>query len=357
MAEFTNNCSDLVIFMKNLRIGFVGAGGIVRSRHFPNLQKIEGLEFVSVCNSSQDSSERTSQDLGIPIVYSNWNDLVLSNNIDAVWIGTWPYLHYPVTLESLKAGKHVFCQARMAMNFSEARQMLDFAKQSGKVTMLCPPPMGMKGDFVVRQLIEDGVLGEIYSLHFRDLSPSFLNPGDAIHWRQRSELSGFNTLTVGIYIEIIHRWFGYAKNVAAEAKTFITKRPMSAGGSAPVTRPDVVLALTEMENGALMRWEWSALAGCEPVSVLEAYGSKAAVRYDFRSDEIYLCKDRKNWELLPIPPERERIWTVERDFIDAIREGKEVHPNFEDGVKYMELTEALFRSAENGERISLPLPE
>lgn len=342
--------------MNKLRIGFVGAGGIVRSRHFPNLQKIEGLEFVSVCNSSRDSSERASKELGIPVVYSNWNDLVSDTRIDVVWIGTWPYLHFPVTLESLKAGKHVFCQARMAMNLSEARQMLDFAKRSGKVTMLCPPPMGMKGDFVMRQLIDDGLLGEIYSLHFRDLSPSFLNPNDPIHWRQRRELSGYNTLTVGIFIEVIHRWFGYAKTVTAETKTFISNRPLREGGLAPVTRPDVVLALTEMENGALMSWEWSALAGGEPVSVLEAYGDKASLRYDFRSEKIYLCKDRKTWEPVPIPPDRERVWTVEQDFIDAIREGKEIHPNFEDGVKYMELTEAIFQSAESDKRISLPLP-
>lgn len=341
--------------MNTLRIGFVGAGGIVRSRHFPNLQEIEGLEFVSVCNSSPDSSERTAQALGIPKVFTDWKDLVHDKNIDIVWIGTWPYMHCPVTLEALKAGKHVFCQARMAMNLDEARQMLEASKLSGKVTMLCPPPMGMKGDLVMRQIIDDGALGDLYTLHFRDISPGFLNPSDPIHWRQRQELSGFNTLTVGIYAEIVHRWFGYAKSVTAEAKTFITERPAGYGQIAPVTRPDVVFALTEMKNGALMRWEWSALAGCDPISVLEVFGSKAALCYDFRTDEIIITHDRKNWETIPISPERERQWTVEFDFIEAIREGKEVHPNFEDGVKYMELTEALFRSVDSGKRIHLPL--
>ncbi|MBN2326760.1 MAG: Gfo/Idh/MocA family oxidoreductase [Candidatus Omnitrophica bacterium] len=341
--------------MSRLRIGFVGAGSIVRTRHFPNLQKIDGLDFVSVCNSSQDSSERAAQEMGLSTVFTDWRELVEDNDIDIVWIGTWPYLHCPITLAALEAGKHVFCQARMAMNLAEAIQMLDASRRSDRVTMLCPPPMGLKGDAVMRQLIADGVLGDVYSLHFRDISPSFANPNAPIHWRQRRDLSGFNTLTVGIYAEVIHRWFGYAKSVTAEAKTFIPERPDSEGGRTAVTRPDVVLALTEMENGALMRWEWTSLASCEPISVLEAFGGRGSLCYDFIGDEILVAKEGREWEAALITPENERLWTVEQDFIAAVREGKDVHPNFEDGVKYMELTEAVFRSVESGRRIDLPL--
>ncbi|MGC9327827.1 MAG: Gfo/Idh/MocA family protein [Candidatus Hinthialibacter sp.] len=341
--------------MNRLRIGFVGAGSIVRTRHFPNLQNIDGLDFVSVCNSRPDSSERAAQQMGVSKVFSDWRELVQDDDIDVVWIGTWPYLHCPVTLAALEAGKHVFCQARMAMNLAEAKQMLEASRRSDRVTMLCPPPMGLKGDKIMRQIIADGVLGDIYSLHFRDVSSAFANPDAPIHWRHRQDLSGWNTLTVGIYAEVIHRWFGYAKSVTAEAKTFIPERPDSKGGRAAVTRPDVVLALTEMENGALMRWEWTSLASCEPICVLEAFGSRGSLCYDFLEDEILVAKEGGDWETAPISPENERVWTVEQDFISAIREGKDVHPNFEDGVQYMELTEAIFRSAQSGRRIDLPL--
>ena len=56
---------------------------------------------------------------------------------------------------------------------------------------------------------------------------------------------------------------------------------------------------------------------------------------------------------MELPPELTREWTVERDFIDAIRTGREVHPDFYDGLKYMELTEAIMLSADEGERVSL----
>jgi len=340
-----------------VRIGFVGAGGIVQSRHIPNLQNIAGVELVSVCNRSQESGERVAQAFGLRKVFSDWHDVVHDPDIDVVWIGTWPYLHCPVTLEALAAGKHVFCQARMAMNVKEARRMRDAAKSSGRVTMLCPPPMGMKGGRMVRKILQDGVLGKLYTIHFQDLSGMYLDPAAPLSWRQREDLSGFNTLTVGIYAEIVYRWLGRARNVTAQAKTFISERPSRDGGTQPVTRPDVVMALSGMENGALMRWEWSALASPDPICCLVVYGQGGALLYDFKTDEIALSKPGGAWESVPVPPDMIQPWTVEQDFIAAIREGKEVRPDFEDGVQYMEFTEAVFRSAASGRRIDLPLAD
>ncbi len=54
----------------------------------------------------------------------NWADLLALAEIDSVWIGTPPYMHSAVTISALEAGKHVFCQARMAMDLAEAEEML-----------------------------------------------------------------------------------------------------------------------------------------------------------------------------------------------------------------------------------------
>ncbi len=339
-----------------IRIGIVGAGAIVRDRHVPNLRKIDGVELVSVCNQSRESSERAAKEFGIPKVYDSWWELVHADDIDVVWIGTWPYMHKPVTLEAFNTGKHVFCQARMTMNLSDAKEMLDASKKTDRVSMLCPPPMGMKGDRLMKKLIhEDGVLGVLYTIHFQALSAGLIDPETPLHWRQREELSGVNALTVGIYAEIIHRWFGYTKSITAEAKTFIPERPTQEGPRKPVIRPDVVFCLCEMENGALMRCEWSGLARPTSGDQIEAYGSKAALRYNFTTDEIHLSKEGAPWQKQEIPTDLAKEWTVEQDFIDSIRTGKEIHPDFYDGVKYMEFTEGVFRAVEGGRRVELPL--
>ena len=108
-----------------IRIGIVGAGDNTRVRHIPGLQAQEGVEIVSVCNRSQASSQRVAREFGIPTTHGHWRELIASDGIDAVVIGTWPYLHCPITLAALEAGKHVMTEARMAMDAGQARRMLE----------------------------------------------------------------------------------------------------------------------------------------------------------------------------------------------------------------------------------------
>ena len=97
-----------------LRIGIVGAGQITRKRHLPGFRAIPGVKVVGVCNLRRESSTRVAREFDIPKVFESWEHLVDSPEIDAVVIGTWPYLHCPITLAALGVGKHVLTQARAA---------------------------------------------------------------------------------------------------------------------------------------------------------------------------------------------------------------------------------------------------
>ena len=109
---------------QGIRIGLIGAGKNTRDRHIPGFQKVEGLEIAAVANRSRASSQAVADQFNISGVYDNWQELLEDPSIDAVCIGTWPYMHAPITIAALDAGKHVLCEARMAMNATEARAML-----------------------------------------------------------------------------------------------------------------------------------------------------------------------------------------------------------------------------------------
>ena len=111
-----------------IRIGIVGAGQATRDRHLPGFRAIAGVKVVGVCNLHRESSIKVARDFNIPKVFDSWEFLVEDESIDAVVIGAWPYLHCPITLAALGAGKHVLTQARMAMNAREAQRMLDRAR-------------------------------------------------------------------------------------------------------------------------------------------------------------------------------------------------------------------------------------
>src|SRR5438132_10596367 len=130
---------------KTLRIGLIGAGANTRSRHIPGLKAIEDVEIVAVCNRRPGSTAAAAREFGIRKTFEHWQDLVADPDIDAVVIGTWPYLHCPITLAALEAGKHVLTEARLSMNADEAHRMLTAAQtHPDRVTQVVPSPFGLK---------------------------------------------------------------------------------------------------------------------------------------------------------------------------------------------------------------------
>src|SRR6266487_1377610 len=106
---------------QKIRVGFIGAGANSRKFHVPNLKAQPGVELVAVANRSKESGERVAKEFGIARVHGDWREVVQAKDIDAICIGTWPYTHCEMTLAALDAGKHVLCEARMAMNAGDRK--------------------------------------------------------------------------------------------------------------------------------------------------------------------------------------------------------------------------------------------
>src|SRR6266480_4066312 len=203
-----------------LRIGIVGAGNIVRTRHLPALKKHPEVEIVAVSNLAYESAENfCSENLPQATPIKNWPDLVALPDIDIVWIGTPPYMHSAVTISALEAGKHVFCQARMSMDLAEAEEMLAASKRYPElVTMLCPPPCGLRGDLMVKKILAENYIGRPHHVRLQSFTSNYLDPRAPAHWRQKIEISGLNILTLGIYVEVLQRWLGDITGVFARGK-------------------------------------------------------------------------------------------------------------------------------------------
>src|SRR6266404_229938 len=230
-----------------LRIGIVGAGSIVRARHLPALKKHPEVEIVAVSNLTYESSEKfCRENLPHATPMQNWADLLAIPDLDIIWIGTPPYMHSAVTISALEAGKHVFCQARMSMDLAEAEEMLAASRRYPElVTMLCPPPMGMRADLLVKKLLAENYIGQPHHVRLQSFTSSYLNPDAPAHWRQRIEISGLNVLTLGIYVEVLQRWLGDITGLFARGKIIY---PIRQGYE--VIIPDLLTVLCTFDNGA-----------------------------------------------------------------------------------------------------------
>lgn len=339
--------------METIRVGVVGAGANTVAQHIPNLQSIEGVEIVSVCNRSRESSQRVAKQFGIPKIYDNWRELVESPDTNAIVIGTWPYMHCPVTLAALEANKHVMTEARMAMNVHEARQMLEAARaRPHLVTQVVPAPFTLRVDNTVKRLIAQGFLGEVLAVEVR-AGTGFIDRESLLHWRQDFELSGFNTMTLGIWYETVVRWVGEAKRVSAMGKTFVPMRKDASGNLRAVRIPDHLEVVAEMACGAIAHFLISAVTGLAGGPEAWLFGSEGTLRVH----DNHLYGGRRGDQTLseiPIPPEEEGKWRVEEEFVRAIRGEEKIKlTTFEDGVKYMEFTEAAIRSMMEGKAIAI----
>src|SRR5262249_43415273 len=171
-----------------------GAGGNVHNHHIPGFRKIEGVQLLGMVNRSRESSHRIAEQFNIPRIYDHWQELLEDDTINAVCIGTWPYMHRTLTLAALERGKHVLTEARMASTAQEARDMLA-ASQSRPhlVCQLTPTSTTYKIDRALQRLIDEGFLGELLSVEYQALQNRFADRGGSLHWRHDWKLSGYNT--------------------------------------------------------------------------------------------------------------------------------------------------------------------
>jgi len=331
----------------SIRIGVVGLGGICRSRHVPGFRKVPGVEVVAVANRTLRSSESAAAELRIPHAVESWQELVTRDDVDLVLVGTWPYLHKAVTIAALEAGKHVFCQARMAMDAAEAQVMYDAARRSNRVTGLCPVPFGLKYDRALARLLRENVLGDIRLVRVQSFANAYASADAPMNWRKDHRLSGLNMHTLGMYIEVMHRWFGWTREIAAHTSVFVPKRKDAAGEDVTVHIPDQVLATAILGEGVPVQYTVSA-AVHKGEDRIEIYGSRGTIRYDIAADAMYLATDERDFAPVELHSGEfydVKDWAVESDFIAAIRDGADYHPDFFDGLKYMQVIEAIYASA------------
>ena len=338
-----------------IRVGIIGAGANTRSKHIPGLQAIAGVEVVSVCNRSPESSARAAQEFDIATTYDNWNELVEAPDTNAIVIGTWPYLHCQATLAALAAGKHVLCEARMAMNADEAWDMYTAAQANPQlVVQIVPSPMTLRVDATIKRLLAEGYVGDLLAIEVR-VGGDFLDAAAPLHWRQDFDLSGFNIMSMGIWYEAVLRWVGEADRVQAMGKIFAKQRADEDGVARTVRVPEHVDVVADMACGAQLHMQVSSVTGLAGAPEAYIFGSKGTLR--FADNALYGGKpgDAALREI-EIPDEEAGDWRVEEEFVNAIRGLEQItHTPPLTGVKYMEFTEAVTRSMQTGQAISLPL--
>ena len=342
---------------QTIRVGYIGAGANTRKFHIPLMAKQPGVELVTVANRSKESSEKVAKEFGIQRVAADWREVIADKNVDAICIGTWPYTHAEMTIAALDAGKHVLCEARMAMNAAEGRQMLAASRRHPNlVAQIVPSPFSLEADPTLTKLVGERAIGDVLAVELYSSQAGRFGDKDApMHWRQDVRLSGNNVLNMGIWYEAMMRWLGPVSRVMAIGKIVVPQRRDESGLMRAVQVPDHVDILANFGTGPVGRLRFSGVAALAPSNEVWMFGTDGTIKLEGDAKRVLMGK-RGDTALKEVDiPAAQRVgWRVEEEFINAIRGKEKVRrTNFEDGVRYMEFTDAVAESMKTGRAVDV----
>ncbi len=165
---------------KKLKIGIIGCGGIVRGAHLnPGWLAVPDAEIVAVCDNYEPTAAKLATDFNVPHVFTDFNELLKIQEIDAIDICTPNKIHTPAVIASLQAGKHVLCEKPLAVSTEEVIAIYHAAKKSKKILMTAQHMRYTPEAVAIKAWAETGALGEVYHSRVnatrRNLLPT--NPG------------------------------------------------------------------------------------------------------------------------------------------------------------------------------------
>ena len=151
--------------MNKLKFGIIGCGGIANGKHFPALAKLsDKVEIVAFCDTVIERAEKAAKEYGTAdaLVTEDYKALLAREDIDVIHVLTPNISHSYITVDALEAGKNVMCEKPMAINYAEAKEMLDAAQRTGKKLTIGYQNRFRADSLATYDACSKGELGDIY---------------------------------------------------------------------------------------------------------------------------------------------------------------------------------------------------
>jgi predicted dehydrogenase len=347
---------------RQLGIGVIGCGGIARLGHLPNIARNPRARLVAVCDIDADRARATAAEFGDSgtVAYQDYQDLLANQDVEMVCVTTWAAAHAEPVIAAAKAGKHILCEKPIAISLADADAMVDAAKEAGvKFAMGYQPRFGTLWPRV-KQIIDDGLLGEIMGVTISSAAPS----SHGVPWFLRKDLSGGGVLIDwGIYTAYcINWWIGQVDRVYATAKTFRKEVMVRGELVTDIDVEDTVAAHLSFANGAMGTWysAWAVKGNHGGIAIdgregtLTIQGNTIRLRSTRINDPEYIS----GWHEITAtdPLLVDMHYRKIEHLVDAVLDDTPLVLTGEDGRDALELVLAIYKSAETGQPVDLPMP-
>ena len=347
---------------ETVKVGVIGTGQI-------GLEHIEGCnsspraEVIAAADVSKKRLKAAAEEHGIAHTFKDYRDLLKCADVDAVTVALPNYLHSPVSLAALKAGKHVCCEKPFTMNAGQAEKVLALAKKARKTFMV-----GLNFRFnedvqKMKACVDRGDLGDVYHARSIWLRRAGI-PRIGSWFTQKKDAGGGGMLDIGVHLlDATLHMMGCFKPKAVSGQTFTNfgNRGMGDGtwGMSEINKKskfnvdDHASAHIKLAGGRTVAIEisWAAFGENANERSVDLYGTEggghlfpAKVFKKVGDDFQTLAPDDVE---LALPTERMH------HFIDCILDGKKPVCAAKQALAVQKILDAIYQSSKTGKEVRI----
>ena len=339
-----------------VRLGIIGAGNF-SNRHLTDLQDVKNAKVVAICDVVKENADKQAEKYGIESVYYNHHDLLAREDIDAVTLPLPDQVHREITVDALKAGKHVLCEKPMALSLDDCKAMVKAAKETGKQLMVGQIGRYTPAFLKAKQILEDGLLGELFFIE-SEYAHDYSKIGGQGGWRitpEREPVVGGGCHAVDLVRMIAgnpEEVFAYANNKS------LVGWPIH----------DCSVAIMKFPSGVIGKVMTST--GCKREYTMRTvlYGTKGTLIFDNKSATMQLFMEKfmpgesdyflglsqqKIAMEIPVEINNHNFRGEVTDFCNCIYEGKPVVSSGAEGACTASVCFAIVESFKTGEKVKV----
>ena len=364
---------------KKLKIGIVGCGGIMKWAHLPAYSRMDNIEIVALCDivpgRCEEAQEMARNSYGSSVLdnakcYTDFEEFIKQEDIEAVDICTPNYLHAPFACKALELDKHVFCEKPDSVSVEDVLRMKETSEKMGKTLMIMRNNRHVGSSKKAKQLIANGEFGEIYAGRCGWIRRRGI-PGKGGWFTTKEKSGGGPLIDLGVHlIDLSMYLMGNPTPVAVSGSIF-TKFADNEGDASSEHAAfgeaasdgtfdveDLAMGFIKFDNGACLQIEFSWASNIEEfdLNFLELRGTKAGLKWQ-QSGQTSKVFTETFGKLVDIDIAANTDVTGHegnmRHFVDVVLNG--ATPDFvpQQGVNMIKILRAIYESAETGREVSL----
>jgi predicted dehydrogenase len=337
------------------RVGLAGAGTIAKS-HAEVLRGLPGVKVTALAEAVPERGRAFAAEHGIETVYTDWKELIGQADLDAVVVCAPNFLHAPVAVAAMKAGKHVLVEKPMARTGTEAAEMVEVARQTGRTLMVAlnnryRADVGLLKEYAAR-------FGEIYYGRCGWFRRRGI-PGWG-SWFTRMETAGGGPMVdIGVHmLDMCLYLMGYPEPVSVTGSTYAKFGPHKKGlGTWGIPDwngyydvEDLASAMVHFENGATVLLEVSWALNTGDRNWVEVMGTEGGLSLSDSKATIYSEQFGRPVDLVPSAGANEDRLEQARHFVHCCRTGETPLTSPRHGLILNRIFDAVYESGKNGGR-------